>query len=100
MKVYVAGPISGFDLEERRRTFAAAVERLRAAGHEPVNPFDLHPNPIAWADAMKADIPALVICDAIYLQDGWWNSRGARLEELIAVQLGLKIWYEHDDTRR
>jgi hypothetical protein len=43
---------------------------------------------------MKEDISALLTCDAIYLLKNWGDSRGARIERAIALELGIKIIYE------
>ena len=32
----------------------------------------------------------LADCDAIYMLEGWTGSRGARLEYLVAMELGLR----------
>lgn len=39
-KIYISGPISGRDLQERRRTFAAVAEDIYRKGDIPVNPLD------------------------------------------------------------
>ena len=43
---------------------------------------------------MRDDISALMKCDAIYMLNDWGQSRGARIEYVIAKELGLEIIYE------
>lgn len=72
--------------------FHAEAARLRAAGHEVVNPAEVNPDPAAvWADCMRADIRELVTCDSIALLTGWEKSRGATLEHHIATSLGMTV---------
>ena len=93
MRVYIAGPITGFDLQERILTFRKYQSDLQAVGNTTVNPFDCHPLGIPWEEAMKADIKELVSCDAIYLLPGWAESKGARIEFNLAVDLGMEVHY-------
>jgi len=95
-KVYISGPISG-KKDGNQAAFYAAATRLIDAGFFPVNPHNvtyLLPPGSSWVAYMKADIPALVDCDEIYMLRGWWRSRGARLEWVIAKLLGYKVRYE------
>src|SRR5438105_1907316 len=92
-RIYLAGPISGLlkagePLESIRLRFNTYAEALRTAGWAVVNPFDQHVAGVSWSDALRADILGLVGCDAIYLMRGWKESRGARLEAMIALELG------------
>jgi hypothetical protein len=63
-----------------------------------VNPLDLHPalGDVVWAQAMRADLRALIVCEAISLLPGWEDSRGARLEVEIARALGLEEVYARE----
>lgn len=36
MRIYLSGPITGYDIEERKRTFRLACENLKEEGHEAV----------------------------------------------------------------
>lgn len=91
MKIYLAGPMTGYaDLNFPHFHATAAV--LRARGHEVVNPAEVNPDVGAeWAACMKQDIKVLVDCDAIAVLDGWQNSRGATLEHHIATALGMPV---------
>jgi hypothetical protein len=99
MKCYIAGPITGYDREERRRAFAEAARLVEQAGMEPINPLDEQPRDVSpgdpgyWAAAMRIDLRRLLDpeCGAILLLDGWQASRGASLERLVAEAIGLTI---------
>ena len=95
MTVYISGPITGNpDYED---DFGRAWVYLNNKGHAPVSPVDigrelkekLKREP-TWEEYMRADIKALMDCDAIYLLGGWEVSEGARLEEWIAFRIGIK----------
>lgn len=94
MKIYIAGKITGLVYEEALAMFARAEMRLAELGHEPVNPMrhnglDGDGQEHSWAEYMKRDIPLLLGCDAIYLLANWRDSRGARLEQKLAEDLGM-----------
>ena len=115
MKVYIAGPMSGykgFNFD----AFHAAEKYLRSAGYSPFNPAkrdigvygkEIAENPngdqavasenvgFNLREALKADMSWL--CDhaeAIYMLQGWEKSMGARAEHALAVALGLKTIYQ------
>lgn len=115
MKVYIAGPIAGYP-DKNRLAFALAASRLLALGHDPVNPHDVpvkhegpcrgdviprveEPDEHRYGCYMKADILALLECDAITLLEGWEHSRGASVEERVAEILGLEYINLNDDSR-
>lgn len=96
MRIYVAGPMTGIP-DLNFPLFHATAARLRAEGHDVVNPAEINADPAAgWITCMRADIRELVTCDAIYLLPGWELSRGARLEEHIARSLGFKVLQEEE----
>lgn len=95
MKLYIAGPMTGLP-ELNFPAFHAETEKLRAQGFEVVNPAEVNPDhTMSWHDCMRRDIAELVKCDAVRLLTGWENSSGARLEEHIAMRLGMKIILPH-----
>jgi hypothetical protein len=95
-RVYISGPITGRP-DGNIEAFCDAALDILTAGNYPVNPHDvgylLSPGS-SWLDYMRVDIKALVDCDEIYMLRGWWRSRGARLEWVIAQGLGMKVRYE------
>lgn len=99
MKIYISGKITGTsDYMDR---FAKAEKALRTKGWEVVNPAkecaDL-PKNLPWEEYMKHDVRLLAGCDAIYMLDGWRQSRGACLERELALNLKLKVLYGDCNT--
>lgn len=89
MKLYLAGPMSNLP-EWNFPAFHAAAAKLRADGHEVINPAELNPDTtMEWHQCMRVDIAALVTCEGIALLPGWRNSKGATLEEHIADRLRM-----------
>ena len=95
MKIYISGKISGTDITETRKRFAAAAKAMKRLGYEPVNPLDNelseHDN---WEAHIVKDIATLLQCKAIYMLQDWQDSKGARIEYYIATQIGIPIMYE------
>jgi hypothetical protein len=91
-KIYIAGPITGHDLAERKREFDFTSTLLELDGYEVINPMSLpHDHDKSWESYMRECIKTLVLCDAIYLMQNWELSEGARLEFTIASKLKMKI---------
>lgn len=95
MKIYISGKISGTDLTETRKRFAAVAKAMKRLGYEPVNPLE---NGLSEQDTWEVhiikDIATLLQCKAIYMLQGWKDSKGARIEHYIAIEIGLPIMYE------
>jgi len=94
VKIYISGKITGTsDYMDR---FAKAEKALRAKGWEVVNPAKEcaeMPKNLPWEEYMKHDVRLLAGCDAIYMLDGWRQSRGACLERELALNLKLEVLY-------
>lgn len=88
--VYLAGPITGLP-DCNRAAFRDAATALRAAGREVVNPHELGLDGAPWQACMDVCLAQLVRCAEIHLLPGWQHSRGARLELMVAIALGLRI---------
>ena len=74
---------------------------LRAMGYEVVNPVELDDstNPEGcWFKYLKRDLQYLLTCDSVCLLKGWEESKGARLEVLVALQLELPL-FRLDENR-
>jgi hypothetical protein len=111
-RCYIAGPIAG--VPDFRERFAAAVPAVEALGYEVVNPCDIAPvdhegecppgydpgedasGHTSSACFMRADLRALLDCDAIYLLPGWSRSRGATVEHAVAVACGITVLEEKE----
>jgi len=109
--LYLSGPMSGLP-ENNYPAFHAAAASLRRAGYRVVNPAELHPHGWcrrimahvfsalmrrahprpSWSEYMRADLAALLRCDAIVMLPGWEASKGARCEVSIASELGMARW--------
>lgn len=95
MKLYVAGPMTGYP-DLNFPAFHAEAARLRALGFQIVNPAEINVDPSAgWLECMRADIKQLVDCDGIARLPGWEKSRGAMLEVFIGRGLKLRVFEAH-----
>lgn len=106
LKVYLAGPMRGYD-QFNFPAFDAAAERLRASGWEVLSPadrdraegFDETRNTLADFDlaaAMRDDLAWVIEADGIVLLQGWEESTGARIERLVAETCGKRV-FPYDD---
>ena len=88
---YISGPITGLEKEVYTQNFASAAETV-SNFMEPVIPiFDA---PIEWHEYMEIDLAILSLCDAIYMMNGWKDSKGAKVEHLKAKIKGMSLYYE------
>ena len=96
MKIYISGKITGYEISEAEQKFKNSEDLLSAKGFEPVNPFTLSETSPdkTCKDYMIDDIRGLFDCEAIFMQSDWPQSKGARVEHAIAVELGLHVFYE------
>lgn len=93
-KVYISGKITGIE-NEAPELFAKAEKELQSKGFETVNPLTLnHQHDKSWHSYMKEDIKALCDCDIIYMLSNWKDSKGAIIENEIAIMIGLEVVYE------
>lgn len=99
MKIYISIPISNRDLTAQKATARELAEKLKALGHEPVNPFDKPEAPQGlsekekYAYYMGEDLKRLLTCDAVFMCKGWNLSRGCCTEEFVARMYGIKVCY-------
>ena len=95
MKIYISGKISDTNLTETRKRFAAVAKAMKRLGVEPVNPLE---NGLSEQDTWEAhivkDIATLLQCKAIYMLQGWQESKGACIEHYIATKIRMPIMYE------
>lgn len=95
--IYISGKISGLHITQAEAHFMNAEIDLMYLGYENIiNPMKLVPyDPnLTWHDYMVKDIGALLKCDAIFMLKNWGQSKGARVERAIAIELGLEIIYQ------
>lgn len=107
-RAFIAGPISlgGTASEEcstrYRQNFATTAEHLRSLGCSVENPLEqpegVDTSHYSWSDWMRLTIGRLMLCDTIVLLPDWEKSKGARLEAMIAGELGMSFVYAPIET--
>lgn len=94
-RIYISGPISHHDLEQRRKAFKEVESMLRKQGYEPINPMENGlPDEATTSEHMKRDIEMLMTCDMIYMMRRWTHSKGCKVEFDVATAIGLPILFE------
>lgn len=92
MKLYIAGPMTGYE-DHNFPAFNTAAAQLVAAGYTVENPADTGVvSGWTWADYLRHDLPLMLACDGLALLPGWEQSKGATLEHFVASQVGLPAW--------
>jgi hypothetical protein len=101
MKLYLAGPMRGYD-QYNFPAFIEAAARPRAEGHEVWSPaerdmeedgFDpARDKHKSMAHYMEHDLPAVCRADAVALLPGWEKSHGACLEVVVAYSIGKDLY--------
>ena len=96
-RVYVAGKMSG-EPNLNYHNFNRVAKQLRAEGYHVENPAE-NPDPPckSWRKYMEMAIRQLATCDAIFLLNGWQDSKGAGVEYELALGLGMEIIFENPD---
>lgn len=96
-KIYLSGPISGHDIDERRKEFKKIQNAFEKEGHEVVNPMENGlPEDATTNQHMKRDIELLLTCDSIYMMKKWTHSAGCITEFHVAHAIGLEIMFEQE----
>jgi len=115
-KIYIAGPMRGIE-QYNFPAFDVAAEKLFNEGWYPVNPADIDrdmgfypeetpagfdwtqiPDTMDLREIIRRDVDELVVCQAIYMLNGWENSKGAKAELAIALWLGIEVLFEGGET--
>jgi nucleoside 2-deoxyribosyltransferase len=103
VNVYVSGPIS--ETPNHLKLFREAVDFLKERGHKPLDPLNIKPSKEIlspeqeWVYYMKESVKLLVEADAVYMLDGWEDSRGAKVEHDLAKKLDIPIYYASEDHK-
>ena len=101
--IYISGPITG--VVEARHRFKETEMWLSYQGHTPLNPMEIEDpvetleNEELWAYYMKEALTLLFTADGIYMLEGWEDSRGAKLEFLVATELNIPVHFAHEDHK-
>ena len=96
MKVFISGKITGLPFEETVAKFAAAEQKLREIGAQPINPLKLGiPKTASTDEALPHCFKAMAHCQAIFfLKDSINQSRGCEAEMKEAQRLRLDVFWE------
>ena len=99
-RIYLSGPMTGLP-DNNFPAFHAHAAALRGMGLDIVNPADIggdanDTNPANYNGYLRADIKAMMDCDAIALMPGWETSSGANLELHIAHRVGMRVLFVDD----
>ncbi len=94
MKLYIAGPMSGYPLHNFPAFHRAAAE-VRRLGHAVINPAETFGgrDDLLTSDYARYDISALLQVEGLVLLSGWSDSVGAKTEVAVAHWLGLSFWF-------
>lgn len=95
MTIFLSGRISGLEYTYKE-IFNRAYEKLADQGNIVLNPATL-PRGLDDNSYMPICLTMLNACDAIYLLDGWEESKGANLEKAFAEYQGKIVLYERGD---
>ena len=95
MKIYISLPITGHDIEQTKARAATIKQILSNEWNEVITPFDVCPDKdMSYSFYMGRDIEALLECDAIFMAQGWENSKGCNLEYNAAVLYDKHVFTE------
>lgn len=96
--IYISGKITGLDIGEAAINFQNAESHLIQTydNIEVINPIRSVPykKGKTWEEYMIDDIALLFECDTIYMLKNWTDSKGARIECAIAMNMGKTILFE------
>lgn len=105
MTIYISGPITGKE-NENREAFSAAQAMLESNGHVVLNPHVICADIVAseiwrkasaserWVMCMRECLRRLPDADLVYALDGWQLSSGARKEISVARWLEIPVYLQ------
>lgn len=101
MKIYISGPISNVSSGMSFWAFHDAADIIRRGGHSAVNPRTISYWELSWKTYMQIafDILNSGEIDAVYMLEGWQDSRGATLERYLAQIAGIPVAYQSKADR-
>lgn len=98
MKIYISGGITGLPRPFYHHKFSTAEDRLKARGHKVINPVrqnePINTQGFSYEDNMHLCYAYIDICDAVYMLEGWEESKGARAEHEYAINSAKEVIYE------
>ena len=87
MRVYIAGPMTGYK-NFNKKAFFKAARMIKSMDAIPVHTASL-PGGLAYEEYLEKSLDLLEGCDAICLLRGWEESKGALMEYGYAKSRGL-----------
>lgn len=100
MKVYIAGKITGLEEAGVLKKFNESVSQLKKQGCITMSPAVLVSNEgFEHSDYMHVCFAMIDVCDAVYMQKDWQDSKGARMELQYARSRNKRILYEDGSPR-
>jgi len=93
-KIFICGSVTGDP--DYRDKFKKEERRLFALNYEPVSPPSFIPKNTEWTKAMKLTLRALLLCDGVSLLPDWKKSKGSKIEEQLARDLGIEVRKNED----
>lgn len=109
MKAYISGPMSGLP-EYNKAAFEKAISELRTMQFDVISPIELDKEngfafdgpltPEKYWEFLSRDLQTIGTSGVqlMFMLDGWWKSKGARIEVLQALLLGISV-FEYPDLR-
>ena len=99
MKVYIAGKVTGLEKADIFKKFYESG-KLKKDGHLVMSPAVLALNDgFEHSDYMHICYAMIDVCDAVYMQKDWQQSKGARMELQYAKDWKKLIIYEDENNR-
>ena len=92
-KIYISGQITGLKKQTCYNNFETAIMKLRRIDKFGVSPYQGDEGK-TWAEYMKRGIETMMNCEGIFMLSNWRESKGANIERNLAMQLGMKVYYE------
>lgn len=84
MKIYIAGPMTGYK-NFNRTTFRLIAEELEHRGYEAIHTADM-PDGLDYEEYIEQSLELLAECDAMFLLPEWYMSNGVINYELPLAQ--------------
>jgi hypothetical protein len=102
LKIYIAGPMRGYENHNFDEFFSAEAHLRRKGYIHIINPAQLDKDEgidpdvdeIDIRSILRRDITHLMECNAVFLLRGWEKSEGAKAEHSIASAMGMFMWYQ------
>lgn len=99
MKLYISGPMTGYE-DHNRPAFNEAEDLLVHAGFEVLNPSTVSLGEGAtWQAYMREALRMMSIADGVCMLPRWQRSKGARVEYKTATGIGLPVHSLHEWLR-